>query len=452
MKSAVENLNPTRVKVTAEVPFEDIKPSLDAAYRSIAAQVNIPGFRKGKIPSSLIDQRFGRQVVLDEALNAALPQFLQSILAENDIKAIGRPDLDVGEFTDGEALTFTVEWSVQPDLDLPDHRGLAVNVEDSEVTEADVDEEIDGLRKRFGSLNPVDRAVAAGDFVTLDLLAEVDGESLPEASGSGQSYEVGSDSIGVPGLDEALVGLSAGESVTVAAPVQFGDHAGSEAQVTATVTAVNERVLPDLDDDFAQLASEFDTVAELREALSEQLGRYRLLEQGMQARDRALEALLALVEVPIPEEFVAEQVAEHLEGEGKEADDPHGEEIADELRQSLRRQFVLDAVAAKEELSASEGELTQYLVQQAARYGVPPEVFAREVMTAGQAPGMLADVVRGKALALVLETAVITDASGNTVDLSKLNAPVEPVPGAEAEAVELKDDDADAAAEPEAEQ
>lgn len=441
MKSAVETVSPTRVKVTVEVPFSDLKPSLDAAYQTIAAQVNIPGFRRGKVPASLIDQRFGREVVLNEALNDAMPGLLQQVLAEHSIEAIGRPELELGEIVDGADFNFVAAWSVKPEFELPDYRGLAVTIPVATVSDADVDEELDRLRARFGTLNPVERAVADGDFVVLDLLAEVDGAELPEGTAAGQSYQVGSGGLGLEGLDEALAGLEVGGNATVSVEVQQGEFAGQTATVTATVTEVRERTLPDVDDDFAQLASEFDTVAELREELTAQLGRFRRLEQGVAARDAVLAALLDATELPIPEEFVAAEVADHLAGEGKEADDPHGEEVADELRSSLRQQFVLDAVAADAGLAATEAELTQYLVQQAQRYGVAPDVFAQEVIRAGQVEAMLADVVRGKALALVMQHAVITDSDGAAVDLDALNAEfAEPVPSAEAVADELLDD------------
>jgi trigger factor len=441
VKSAVETVSPTRVKVTVEVPFSDLKPSLDAAYQTIAAQVNIPGFRRGKVPASLIDQRFGREVVLNEALNDAMPGLLQQVLTEHAIEAIGRPELELGEIADGADFTFVAAWSVKPEFELPDYRGLAVTIPAASVSDADVDEELDRLRARFGTLNTVERAVADGDFVVLDLVAEVDGTELAEGTAAGQSYQVGSGDLGLEGLDEALVGLAVGDTATVSVDVHHGDHAGETATVTATVTEVRERTLPEVDDEFAQLASEFDTVAELREELTAQLGRFRRLEQGVAARDAVLAALLDATELPLPEEFVAAEVADHLEGEGKDADDPHGEEVAEQLRSSLRQQFVLDAVAADAELAATEAELTQYLVQQAQRYGVAPDVFAQEVIRAGQVEAMLADVVRGKALALVLQHAVITDSDGAPVDLDALNSEfAEPVPSAEAIADELLDD------------
>jgi trigger factor len=417
VKSSVETLNPTRVKLTVEVPYAELKPSLDSAYKKIAAQVSIPGFRKGRVPAAIIDQRVGRGVVLDEAVNEHLPKAYNAAVDEHKVKPLGQPDVDVTEFSDTEGLTFTAEVDVRPEIVLPEYNGLAVSVADAEVTDDDVSEQLESLRTRFGSLSPVERAVENGDFVTLDLGAAADGEPIEDATAAGLSYEVGSGQL-LEGLDEAIIGKSAGETATFSAPLRFGDHAEHPVDVTATVTAVKVRNLPDLDDDFAQLASEFDTLGELEADLRTRLTGYKKLQQGVEARDHVLDALLAQMDVPLPEKLVQAQIEGHFEdGHG---DPAHRDEFEAQTRQALTAQFVLDEIAGKEELSVGEGELTEYIVRNAQRYGLTPDQFASEIVSAGQVPAVVGEVVRAKALALVLEHAVITDASGRPVDLNEL--------------------------------
>ena len=417
MKSSVETLNPTRVRLTVEIPFEELKPSLDSAYKKIAAQVSIPGFRKGRVPSAIIDQRVGRGVVLDEAVNEHLPKAYNAAVDEHKVQVLGQPDVDVTEFADGANLKFTAEVDVRPEIDLPEYNGIAVSVDDAEVTDADVDEQLESLRSRFGSLAAVERAVEQGDFVTLDLAASSDGVAIDEATAAGLSYEVGSGQL-LEGLDDAILGKSAGETTTFSTPLRAGEYADKDVDVTVTVGGVKVRNLPPLDDDFAQLASEFDTLPELKDDLRTRLAGYKRLQQGVEARDHILEALLALVEVPLPEGLVAAQIEGHFEdGHG---DPGHRDEFEAQTRQALTAQFVLDAIATKEELSVGEGELTEYIVRNAQRYGLTPDQFASEIVGAGQVPAVVGEVVRAKALALVLENAKVTDASGRVVDLSEL--------------------------------
>lgn len=431
MKSAVETLTPTRVKLTVEVPFDELKPSLDAAYRRIAGQVSIPGFRRGKVPAAIIDQRVGRGAVLDEAINEHLPKAYNAAAQEHGVKALGQPEVDVTEFADGEQLTFTAEVDVRPAIELPDYDGLDVVVDDAEVTDADVDEQLTSLAARFASLTPVERSVEDGDFVTIDLSATHDGHPVEDATASGMSYEVGSGTL-LEGLDAAVVGLSAGESATFTDRLRAGDHADQDVDVQVTVTAVKVRNMPEMDDDFAQLASEFDTLDELKDDLRRRLGDYKKVQQGIQARDRALQKLLSLVEVPLPEALVQAQIDSHFEdGHG---DDEHRAEYDTQVREGLAAQFVLDEVAAKEELSVGEGELSEYIVANAQQYGMTPDQFAQEIVSAGQVPAVVGEVVRAKALAVILERATVTDESGREVDLVALGI------GVPAESAEATDD------------
>jgi trigger factor len=436
VKSALESLNPTRVRLTVEVPFEELKPSLDAAYKKIAGQVNIPGFRKGHVPPRVIDQRFGRAMVLEEAVNEALPEFYGRAIRENDIEVLGRPEVDVTKFEDGEELTFTAEVDVRPEFELPDYRGLEVNVDDAETSDEDIDQQMQALRDRFATLKGVDRAAADGDFVSIDLAGSIAGEAVDGLSAKGLSYQLGQGSL-LDGLDGALTGLSAGESAVFPTALVGGDHAGEDAEVTVTVNSVKERELPELDDEFAQTASEFDTLDELREDLRTRFDQMRRLEQGVQARDRALEALLAKVDVSLPEGVVQSEIEgrqhalahqleqahmskeDFLAAEGQSAEE-FDADIDKRTREALTAQFVLDKIVANEQLSVNEQELTEHIVRTASRYGVGPDEFAQQVVQAGQVPVLVSEVVRGKALALVLESANVVDASGRPVDLESL--------------------------------
>ncbi|MBS2962798.1 trigger factor [Actinocrinis puniceicyclus] len=439
MKSAVETLDPTRVRLTVEVPFAELKPSLDTAYKRIAEQVTVPGFRKGKVPPRIIDQRLGRGAVLEEAINSALPDLYGQAVQENRLEVVGRPEVEVTEFVDGDQLKFTAEVDVRPEFELPDYKGVEVQVDDVEVSDADVDEQVQALRKRFGTLTGVERAVQDGDYVTIDLLATIDGEELEDGTASAVSYEVGSESM-VDGLDEAIIGKSAGESAEFVSTLVGGAHAGEQADIKVTVGAVKARELPELDDEFAQMASEFDTLEELRSDVRSRLERARKFEQGAQARDKVLESVLTQVEVPLPAKTVEaeiawrnEQLDEQIQRAGMTREgffklqDQEPEAFAADLdkqvRDGMKAQFVLDRLADKEELSVNQAELTQHLIERASGSGLSPDQFAKQVVDSGQVPALVGEVRRGKALRLILENAQVKDASGNTVDLSELDTP-----------------------------
>ncbi|MDQ6875693.1 MAG: trigger factor [Actinomycetota bacterium] len=438
MKSTVEPLSPTRVRLAVEVPFDELKPSLDKAYRSIAGQVRVPGFRPGKVPARIIDQRVGRAAVLEQAVNDAIPQQYTAAILEHDVKVLGQPAVDVTEFADGEQLKFTAEVDVRPEVTLPAYDGLAVTVDDAEVTDEEIDEQIAGLRERFALLQGVDRPAQTGDFVSVDLHATVDGAEVDGGSTTGLSYEVGSGQL-IPGLDEALVGLGKGEEESFGTQLVEGEYAGREAQVAVTVRSVKEKHLPELDDDFAETASEFDTLNELRADIRDRLGRIKRLQQASAARDRVLEVLLEAVDVPLPQSVVQAEVdyrkdsmeqqltdagltlEGYLESEGRPL-----EEVESDLRgvaeRAVKAQLVLDAVADAEGVSVSDAELTQEVLHRAQRAGVAPDEFVQQVVQSGQIPMLAADVRRTKALALVLERSTITDAGGRGVDLNALRA------------------------------
>ena len=439
MKSAVETLNPTRVKLTVEVPFDELKPSLDRAYKTIGSQVQVPGFRKGHVPPRIIDQRVGRGAVLEEAVKDALPHFYAQAMEEGEFRPLGRPTVDVTEVPDpakGGDLKFTAEVDVRPEIALPDFETVEVTVDDVEVTDEAVQEQVDGLRERFGTLKTVSRAIGDGDFVSIDVRAEIGDEEIDSVKGV--SYQLGSGAM-LPGIDEALTGLQEGESSTFTAPLAGGDHAGEDSTVTVTVQSVKERELPALDDDFAQLASEFDTLEELRENLREQVAISKRYEQGQQAREKLMDHLLEVVEIPVPEGVVEEEIKRHLESEGKLEDDEHRAEVDVATRKQLRTQLLLDAVAESEAVSVNQQELIEYLVMSSRQYGMDPNEFIKAVDEGGQVPAMVSEVARSKALVAALSKITVKDVSGNVIDLELPVASVadEVVEEAELEVAEL---------------
>ncbi|WP_433889337.1 trigger factor [Streptomyces sp. CA-111067] len=434
MKSAVETLNPTRVRLTVEVPFEELKPSLDAAYKKINQQVSVPGFRKGKIPARVIDQRFGRGAVLEEAINDALPKFYTEAVSEGELNVLGQPDVDITEFNDGDELKFTAEVDIRPTIEIPDYSGIEVTVDAVEVSDEDVEKSLEELRERFASTTTVERAAAEGDVVVVDLEASVDGNVLEDGVASAVSYTIGSGQL-LDGIDEAVIGLEAGGSATFTSSLKGGSAAGSDADVKVTVTDVQARELPALDDDFATLASEFDTLDELREDSRGRLSRMRQYDQATDAQEKVLDALIELTEVPIPEKLLKDEIQtrthnlEHhqfpqmgldwdtyLEREGKSREE-YDAELETQAVKGIKTQFILDELVNKEKLSVNQEELTEHLMRRAATSGMTPDQFAQAVVEGGQVPMLVGEVARGKALAVVVEAAKVTDTNGEVVDL-----------------------------------
>ena len=429
MKSAVESLSPTRVRISIDVDFTDLEPHVVAAYQSISERIVIPGFRKGKVPRQMIDQRVGRGTVLDEAINSALPEFYSQAAREHEVLVVGRPTVDIKELKDNELVKFEVEVDIRPEINLPDFSAIDIKVDDVVVSDKDVEDQLESLRLRFGTLTTVEKSIETGDFVAIDLVARVDGKEVEGGSANGISYEVGSNRM-IDGLDEALAGLNAGEKKTFQTQL-VGMQEGETGEVEVTVQAVKKRELPDLNDDFAKLASEFENLTELRADLRERLTRVKSMEQGAQARDNLLKHLLDTLDIPVPENLVEDEVNSHLEKEDRLEDDVHRKEVTEEINRSVRADFLLDAIVKAEEVQVSEGELTEYLVRTAARYGMTPEQFANQITQGGQVAALMAEVARTKALAIALEKVKITDASGNLVDLSKLTAKPTEAPATE---------------------
>lgn len=449
MKSAVETLDATTVKLTVEVSGDELKPSIEHAYQHIGSEVQIPGFRKGKVPPRILDQRVGRAAVVEHAVNDALPGFYNKAITEAKLRPLGQPEIDVTEvpaLTDANAgLTFTAQVEVRPDLELPELESITLTVSDVEVTEEDVDARLDALRERFGTLVGVDRPAADGDYVVIDLKA-VQGEKEID-SVSGVSYQIGSGNL-LEGLDEALTGLSAGETTTFEAPLAGGEHAGEPAHVTVTATSVKVRDLPAADDEFAELASEFDTLAELREDLRGQVARLKSQNRAVEAREALMTALREAVEVPVPTNAVQSEVHRHLESEGRLEDENHRAEVEESTRNELVERILLDTIAEKLAVQVRQEELLDFMVNAAAQYGMDPSTFVQTVDQQGQLPAMVGEVARSKGMAMALRRVRVVDAAGAEVDLSEFIGTDED-DAANADDVEIVDvtDAAEAAAE-----
>lgn len=432
MKSSVDQLNDTRVKVTVEVPFSELGPELDKAYQALAQQINIPGFRRGKAPRQLIDARVGRGPVLEQVVNDMLPTRYGQAIEELDIKALGQPNIDITKLEDGDVIEFVAEVDVRPEFDLPDFSEISVEVPALGSTEERIDHELEHLRERFGSLKTVDREAGDEDFITLNLSATVDGEEIEDAKVEDMSYRVGSGDL-IEGLDEAVKGLKADESATFTSKLVFGEYADKDAEVTVTVTAVKERELPELDDDFAQMASEFDTVEELRADLASGAEESAKAEQAASIREEVLKVALEKTQFPLPASVVDEQVNAQvqqlmgqlggdealfeklLEAQGTSREE-FNEQTRTSAEEAVRTQLFLDVLAEKEEPEVTQDELNDHIVFTARRYGVEPQQFLMQLQQSGQLLNLVSDVRRGKALANAICSATVKDSDGNDVD------------------------------------
>lgn len=439
MKSTTESLGPTRVKLTIEVPFEEFQPSLDKAYKTIGAQVQVPGFRKGKVPAAIIDQRIGRGAVLDEAINSALPDWYSEALQQVDVQPLSQPEIDLTKFEDGEPIEITAELDVRPEIELPDVSAISVEVEDATVEDSDVEEQLEALRERFATFTDVERAAADGDAVTIDLAAhDESGEPIEGAEATGMPYTVGRGGM-LEGLDEAIIGLSAGEEKTFSTELVGGELKGKPVEVTVKVVDVKARELPEVDEEFVQTASEFDTVEELQADLREKLTRGKRMEQAAEARDLVLDEIVGQVAAPIPDGLVAEELGNrrqqiteqlmyagmsmeaYLEEEGQTAEEFEAD-LERRVRDSIVAQFVLDEVVKNDEIGVDDAELSQHIIRRAQQSGQDPNSYIQHIMEHNHVPEMMSEVLRGKALASLVEGAKVTDKSGTVLDLSKLQA------------------------------
>ncbi|WP_457144984.1 trigger factor [Mycobacterium sp. URHB0021] len=469
MKSTVEKLSPTRVRINVEVPFTELEPDFDRAFAQLAKQVRLPGFRPGKAPRKLLEARIGRGAVLEQVVNDALPGRYSEAVTSSELQPLGQPDIEITKLEDNEELVFTAEVDIRPEIDLPDLEGLKITVDPIEVSDDEVDTELQSLRARFGTLTGVERAAETGDFVSIDLSATIDGDDVPEATTEGLSHEVGSGQL-IEGLDDAIVGLKEGESRVFTTTLAAGDHAGEEAQVTVTVKSVKERELPEPDDEFAQLASEFDTMDELKASLTDQVQRVKRVQQAEQIRDKALEALLDQVEVPLPEKIVQAQIDDTLHNaiHGLEhSEERFAEALAEQgssrdkfdadnktnSEKAVKTQLLMDAIADKLDIQVGQNDLTERLVLMSRQYGLEPQQLLSYLQENNQLPAMFADVRRGLTVAAVVHGATVTDTDGNVIDTAEFFGPsgeqaADASSEAEAavEADETASDDADEAA------
>lgn len=435
MKSTVEQLSPTRVRLNVEVPFAELEPDFDRAFKQLAKQVRLPGFRPGKAPRKLLEARVGRAAVLEQVVNDALPARYSQAVTESEVKPLGQPEIEITKLEDNEQLEFTAEVDVRPAIAIPDLSALKITVDPVEVSDEDVDKELQSLRARFGTLTGVERPVETGDFVSIDLSATVDGEDVPEAKTEGLSHEVGSGQL-IEGLDDALVGMTSGETKTFNTKLVAGPRAGQDAEVTVTVGSVKVRELPEADDDFAQLASEFDTIEELKGNLTEQVKRFKSIQQAEKIRDAALEALLDQVDVPLPEGIVQAQVDEtvHQAIHGLDHDEKRFEEMLTEqgssreqfdadarsgAEKAVKTQLLMDAIADDLDIQVGQNDITERLVLMSRQYGIEPQQLIQLLQQNNQLPAIFADVRRGLTVAAVVEAATVTDTNGNVIDTTE---------------------------------
>lgn len=443
MKSTVEKLSPTRVRINVEVPFTELEPDFDLAFKEMAKSVRLPGFRPGKVPVKLLEARIDKQAMLDQVVGEAVPARYSEAVASSEVQPIGQPEIEVTNKEYGQDLTFTAEVDVRPDITLPELSELKIVVDPIEVSDEEVDAELQNLRARFGTLTGVERPVADGDFVSIDLSATVDGEDVPEAKTEGLSHEVGSGQL-IEGLDDALIGMTVDESKVFPTTLVAGDHAGQEAQVTVTVKSVKERELPEPDDEFAQLASEFDTIEELKESLVEQVRRVKRIQQAEQIRDKSIDVLLEQIEVPLPENIVQAQIDDALhnaihaldhdeakfeeslveQGSTREQFDTDNRTNAE---RAVKTQLLMDAIADELDVQVGQNDLTERLVLMSRQYGLEPQQLLSYLQQQNQLPAMFADVRRGLTIAAVVHAASVTDTEGNEIDTTEFFGPSTPL-------------------------
>ena len=418
MKTTVERLNPTRVTLTIPADAAGYKPALEKAYVTVSSQVNIPGFRKGKVPASILDQRVGKDAIIAQAVNDGLDDFYREALIKENLKPLSTPQADIKSAPNAQEptneLVVELEVEVRPEFKLPEYKGLKIKVDAVKIAKMDIESELDALRARFGTLKTVDRPAKSGDFTSIDLSAAIGGTQIDTAKDI--SYEIGSGQL-LDGIDEALETLTAGETTTFRSKLVGGDQAGSEAEVTVTLNAVKERELPKADDAFAQLASEFDTIAELKADIEKKLEQNFVRKQILQARDQIVDQLIEKAKIPVSDEAVKREVDSHLENEGKAMDDPHRVEVLEETEKNFRVQLLLDAVVDAEAIKVEDQELIEYLAFQSRNYGMDPNEFIKQVANAGQVPMFVDELSRRKAVDALVAHAEITDAKGNKVSV-----------------------------------
>ncbi len=428
MKTTLERLEPTKVKLTVEVGPERVVKAFDLAARALAKTVNVPGFRRGKVPRRVLEARIGKGPIVQQAIEDAVGRFYAEAVESESVAAVAPPEIDLQQFTEEEGCAFEATVEVRPEIELPDHAGISVPFPEWEVSEEEVQRQLAELRERFAELEEVDRPAASGDYVTIDLSVARSGKLIERASAEDALYEVGSSGV-TPKLDEKLVGAAAGQTLTYVdnLPDDYPEHGGKPAEFTVRVKDVREKHLPDLDDEFAAVASEFDTLAELEEDIRRNLQRRKLMQAQQEVRGRILEAYLATVDVALPESMVqgekdgrlqqlrdqATQYGLELE-QALEMQDRTLEEVSRELeeqaRNAVKSQLVLETLAEELGIGVTSVDLEQEMTRHALQHGMKPGDVARIVSERGTVGVLVGDVIRRKALEALVAAADVGDA------------------------------------------
>lgn len=424
VKNSVEYLSETHAKLDIAVSAAEFQPAYQKAAKQLAKKVNIPGFRPGKAPLRVLEANIGRGYLIEEAINENLDSYYQSAAEEFGIKPMARPEVSInqvpemsGAADDKTELNFTVEVDIRPEISLPDPREIKIEVTAGAAGEEDIEAALTDLRKRFATLSNAERPAVDGDYLNIDLVAKIGEEEVDDMQGV--SYLLGSENM-LEGQDEALQGAKAGDVVTFTSKLAGGEHAGAEAEVSITVNSVKESVLPDVDDDFAQLASEFDTVAELREDLEKSATKQKKTEAVIAAQQKLIDELMAKADFPLPESVVEEELNHQLQNEGKEDDAERKSELRPEIEKQLRLQLLLDEYAIGFDITVEQNELLNFLVQQAQMYGMDPNQFIQAAAQSNQINAFAGEMARNKAIISALRLAQVVDESGAAVELDEV--------------------------------
>jgi trigger factor len=425
VKTSVETIDPVTVKLTVEVEPKRVKQAFDKAARELAKEVSLPGFRPGKAPRRLIEQRFGQGVIAQTAMEGAISDYYVEALRSEELDPVAQPEVDVENFDEKDGCTFTAQVEIRPSFEAPDHTGIEVDFPEWDVDDAEVDEQLETLRERFAEVDEVERAAGTGDLITIDLAVEVDGEELTDATVEDALYEIGSAGV-TPKLDEEAVGKEAGDTFSYddTLPEDYPEHGGKDATFKITVKDVREKTLPDLDDDFATTASGFDSIQELRADVRNSLLKRRVQEAQHELRGRVLEAYLARVEVPLPPAMLEEdkQQREHslthqaeqyglsadqvLEAQGTTREE-FDENNAKQAEQTVKAQLVLDALSSSLQPQLDPSDIDQEIVRHAQTNGVPPQEIAELIQQQGTLPALIGDILRRKTIDQIVEAATI---------------------------------------------
>ena len=451
MKTSVESLDPVKVKLTVEVEPKRVKQALDRAARELAKQVDIPGFRPGKAPRRLLEQRFGEGVVTQQAMDDVLSDYYAEALQSEELEPVAQPEVDVETFDEQEGCRFTAEVEIRPEFEPPDHTGIAVTYPEWDVDDEQIVEQLDQLRERFAEVDEVERAAKTGDLITLDLDVEVDGTKLESAAVEDALYEVGSGGV-TPKLDEEAVGKQAGDSFsyTDQLPEGYPEHGGSEATFHVTVKDVREKTLPELDDDFATTASGFDTLDELKADVRRSLLARSIQEAQHELRGRVLEAYLARAELDLPPAMIEsekQQRMEQLEAQAEqyglaveqvlEAQDTTLEEFESnaqqQAEQGVKAQLVLDALAREIDIELDPADLDQEIMRHAQQHNMQPEDIAQIIQQQGSLPALIGDVLRRRTIDAIIDAA---DVDGGPDDELLIEVGLKEDPDAQDEADE----------------